>query len=95
MVESIKQQVAKIDSGVGLANVRTLETALGNSFAQRRLILYLIGGFAIAATLLACIGLYGVMSYTVATRQREWASVARSEPLPAPSYGKWSSMAAG
>lgn len=72
MVESIKQQVAKIDSGVGLANVRTLETALGNSFAQRRLILYLIGGFAIAATLLACIGLYGVMSYTVATRQREW-----------------------
>lgn len=68
---AIQDAVATIDSGVPVANSRSLEDALHGAFAQRRLTLGVIGAFAAAAILLACIGLYGVLSYSIATRERE------------------------
>lgn len=77
LIDSLRSTIASIDAGIPLANIRTLDEARENYFAQDRLIISLILGFAIVATTLACIGLYGVMSYSVATRRRE-LSIRRS-----------------
>jgi predicted permease len=71
MAASIKHVLLETDPGVASANVRTLDQAGAASMAQQRLTLNLVGTFSAAALTLACIGLYGVMAYSVATRRRE------------------------
>jgi predicted permease len=71
LVSSIHSAIEKLDPGLPLANIRTLDQAMANSMTDRRLILGLIGAFAVTALLLACTGLYGVMAYSVVVRRRE------------------------
>jgi ABC-type antimicrobial peptide transport system permease subunit len=68
----VREALKQAGPGVALANMRTLDQALVASMAQQRLTLSLIGTFSAAALVLACIGLYGVMAYSVATRRREF-----------------------
>src|SRR5262249_21225679 len=60
-----------LDANVPLYNLRTLERQIERSLLNERLGATLSTAFGILATLLAMIGLYGVMAYTVARRTRE------------------------
>jgi predicted permease len=61
----------EIDSNVPIYNLRTLERQIDRSLLVERFIATLSTAFGVLATLLAVIGLYGVMAYTVARRTRE------------------------
>jgi putative ABC transport system permease protein len=54
-----------------VAQVQTMDRVLANTVARPRLILYVLGGFASVALLLAALGLYGIVSYSVTRRRRE------------------------
>jgi predicted permease len=68
----VRAEVARIDQGVAVANPRTLDRARVDSMSERRIVFALLATFAVAALVLASLGVYGVMAYTVATRRREF-----------------------
>jgi len=60
-----------VNKDVPLANVRTMQEVIANSVQRRKFSMLLLTIFAVAAMLLAAVGLYGVMSYSVAQRTHE------------------------
>lgn len=65
MANAVRAAVHGIDRNMAVTGVRTMEQVARESVAQPRLRTWIIGAFALAALLLAGIGVYGVMSYTV------------------------------
>jgi putative ABC transport system permease protein len=63
--------VWSVNKDVPLANVRTMQELIANSVQRRRFSMLLLAIFAGVAMVLAAIGLYGVMSYSVAQRTKE------------------------
>jgi ABC-type lipoprotein release transport system permease subunit len=63
--------IHRIDPNLPLANPHTLESAMNHALGPQKVILNLIGAFAATALILASIGLYGVISYSVVSRERE------------------------
>jgi len=63
--------VWSVNKDVPLANVRTMQEVIANSVQRRRFSMLLLAIFAGVAMVLAAIGLYGVMSYSVAQRTKE------------------------
>jgi len=68
---AIQKQVLTIDPEQPVSDVATMDEVEESSEGQLRLLTMLLGGFAGVATLLATVGLYGVISYSVAQRTKE------------------------
>jgi predicted permease len=67
----VRNEVRKLDASMPVYGMKTLEAQLDETLLTDRLIALLAAGFGLLATLLASIGLYGVMAFVVARRRKE------------------------
>jgi predicted permease len=67
----IRNEVRQLDSAMPVYGMKTLESQLDETLLTDRLIAMLSAGFGLLATLLASVGLYGVMAFVVARRKKE------------------------
>jgi putative ABC transport system permease protein len=70
---SIRREIQAIDPTAAVEQVKTMTQLREESIAQRTFAMHLLVGFAVVATLLSLVGLYGVLSLSVGTRLKEMA----------------------
>jgi putative ABC transport system permease protein len=69
--EAIRSELRSIDPEQPVYNIKTMEQIVDESLSAKRLAMVMLGFFAFGALLLAAIGIYAVMSYSVTSRSHE------------------------
>ena len=69
----VRAAIQRVDPRLAVSEVRSMEQVVGESLRQQRLSAVLLGGFALAALLLAAMGLFGIVSGSVNRRRHEFA----------------------
>jgi len=68
---AVRGAISGLDKDLPVFRVKTMEQFVSDSMAQRRFAMTLVGIFAAVAMALACVGLYGVLSYSITQRSHE------------------------
>jgi predicted permease len=71
MAETVRRKIREIEPRRSLFDISPLEERISDAFAENRLRTFLLAFFAATAVALACLGLYGTLSYVVSARRRE------------------------
>jgi predicted permease len=71
VAEQLRAQLKALDPHLPLYNIKTLSTEIDESLIQERMVTWLSTAFGLLATLLTALGLYGVLTFSVARRTRE------------------------
>jgi ABC-type antimicrobial peptide transport system permease subunit len=71
ILPALRRVVAQIDPDLPLVNMRTQQQQIDADLEQERIFVTLTSGFGLLALALACVGIYGIMAYSVANRRSE------------------------
>jgi putative ABC transport system permease protein len=71
LMTAVRREVRSLEPDVAVAEVRTMEEVLNGELAGQRFLTVLLGAFACMSLLLAVVGLFGLVSYSVRRRNRE------------------------